>query len=185
MAYLTESKVRAKGRLAVRAGDAKGTFKSIMESQNQVAPKTYDVFLSHSFSDFELILGIVEVLKGQNLSVYVDWLEDPNLDRNNVTSATAAKLKTRMNSCNSLIFATSNSSTTSKWMPWELGYFDGSKPGKIGVLPIVQLSDSSFKGNEYLGLYPVISVEAVSKALMFNRTLYEKVGVRTWMLRAT
>ena len=41
-------------------------------------------------------------------------------------------------------------------MPWELGYFDGFKPGFVCILPLVQQYDSEFKGHEYLGLYPTI-----------------------------
>lgn len=44
----------------------------------------------------------------------------------------------------------------SKWMPWELGYFDGSK-GKVAILPMVDSIAHSFDGTEYLGLYPYIN----------------------------
>jgi hypothetical protein len=41
-------------------------------------------------------------------------------------------------------------------MPWELGYFDGIKPGHVWILPLVSRSDSEFNGQEYLGLYPPV-----------------------------
>jgi hypothetical protein len=41
-------------------------------------------------------------------------------------------------------------------MPWELGYFDGFRPGHVAVLPIVKYDGQSFVGQEYLGLYPCI-----------------------------
>jgi hypothetical protein len=41
-------------------------------------------------------------------------------------------------------------------MPWELGYFDGFKPGYVWILPLVMDYDSEFKGQEYLGLYPTV-----------------------------
>ena len=34
-------------------------------------------------------------------------------------------LRQRMDHCRFLLFATSKASPDSKWMPWELGYFDG------------------------------------------------------------
>jgi hypothetical protein len=40
-------------------------------------------------------------------------------------------------------------------MPWELGYFDGFR-GAVSVLPIAKSADESFKGQEFLGLYPYI-----------------------------
>lgn len=55
-----------------------------------------------------------------------------------------------------LIFATSNTSSASKWTPWELGYFDGFKPGHVAILPLVKTAGSGFEGQEYLGLYPYI-----------------------------
>ena len=41
-------------------------------------------------------------------------------------------------------------------MPWELGYFDGFKPGRVWILPLVSNSDSEFEGHEYIGLYPAV-----------------------------
>ena len=90
--------------------------------------------------------------------MYVDWIEDPSLDRENVTVATAELLRRRMRKCASLFFATSEAASSSKWMPWELGYFDAHK-GRVAIVPV---SDSekpgnSWKGREYLGLYPYVT----------------------------
>jgi hypothetical protein len=41
-------------------------------------------------------------------------------------------------------------------MPWELGYFDGLRQGRVAILPLVSSSEASFSGQEYLGLYPVV-----------------------------
>ena len=59
-----------------------------------------------------------------------------------------------MRSCKSLFFATSDNSSNSKWMPWELGYYDGYR-GKVAILPINAslYQKDSFEGQEYLGLY--------------------------------
>jgi hypothetical protein len=35
-----------------------------------------------------------------------------------------------------------------------LGYFDAFTPSHVWILPLVAESDSEFKGQEYLGLYP-------------------------------
>ncbi len=40
-------------------------------------------------------------------------------------------------------------------MPWELGYFDGLKRGRVGIFPIVANAGDAFQGQEYLGLYPL------------------------------
>jgi hypothetical protein len=116
----------------------------------------FDVFLSHSSEDAEVVAGVKALVEADGLSVYVDWLEDPQLDRSRVTPATAEVLRTRMNHCRYLVYASSRSSSTSRWMPWELGYFDGRRPGSVGILPVVGSSTDSFVGVEYLGLYPVL-----------------------------
>lgn len=116
----------------------------------------FDVFLSHSFSDKEIIAGVKLVLEAEGLRVYVDWIEDRQMDRTHVTAETANVLRIRMRHSESLVFATSESSSDSKWMPWELGYFDGFKPGHVAILPLVKTPGAGFEGQEYLGLYPYV-----------------------------
>jgi hypothetical protein len=118
--------------------------------------RTYDIFLSHSFSDAKDVLAVKFLIEDQGRSVYVDWIEDKQLNRDRVTAATADLLRLRMKSCKSLVFATSESSSSSKWMPWELGYFDGMRPGKVSIFPLLREYDTTWAGQEYLGLYPVI-----------------------------
>src|SRR4051794_31550207 len=116
MSFLTESEVRAfvqrRGRQVAEAELRKVATTDIATM--------FDVFLSHSFSEAEKI-----ALEAEGLHVYVDWIDDRQMDRSSVTAQTAEVLRARMRHSRSLIFATSNSSSASKWMPWELGYFDG------------------------------------------------------------
>ena len=51
--------------------------------------RNYDVFLSHSKRDEIVILQLYDQLVKQGLSVYVDWINDPLLNRSQVTPATA------------------------------------------------------------------------------------------------
>lgn len=90
-----------------------------------------------------------------NLVVYVDWIDDRQLNRENVDAQTADQLRNRMKNCKSLFFATSENSINSKWMPWELGYFDGLK-NKFAILPIITSTTSYYEGQEYLGLYDYV-----------------------------
>ncbi len=130
------------------------------QNSTQGALKIYDIFLSHSTNDAPKVAGLKLLLEDLGFSVYVDWIEDPQMNRSNVTKATAAVLKARMHSCKSLFYAFSENSSGSKWMPWELGYFDGIKQ-RAAVLPIAtgSQSTSEFRGTEYLGLYHYITVE--------------------------
>jgi TIR domain len=152
MAFLTEARARGAARYQTR---------SLVEAELRKSAAahpgaTFDVFLSHSYLDAPIILGVKTLLEAEGLTVYVDWIEDPQLDRSHVTTRTADFLRTRMRHSASLIFATSESSSQSKWMPWELGYFDGFRPGHVAILPLVQEASDDFKGQEYLGLYPYI-----------------------------
>jgi hypothetical protein len=113
----------------------------------------YDIFLSHSSKDARHVAGAKLLLEDQGFSVYIDWIEDPELDRSKVNQNNAEILIKRMQQCDTLLYAFSENASTSTWMPWELGYFDGMK-GKVAVIPILESEYSSFKGNEYLGLYP-------------------------------
>jgi hypothetical protein len=133
------------------------TAESLLKSASRSAEgQSFDIFLSHSFRDATLILGVKTLLEEQGWSVYVDWIDDVELDRSKVNKATAKRLRERMRASKSLIFATSPSTPTSKWMPWELGYFDGFRAGRVAILPLVESSDSEYQGQEYLGLYPTI-----------------------------
>jgi len=114
--------------------------------------KSYDIFLSHSVKDGEIIYGLKGELEKQKLTVYVDWIEDPQLSRENVNKGTARTLKERMKVCRGLLYATSQNTQDSRWMPWELGYFDGIK-NKVAICPISE-SGTTFTKSEYLQLYP-------------------------------
>jgi hypothetical protein len=147
------------------------------------ATREYDIFLSHSYHDARLHPEDLLELKGQieelGLSVYVDWIEDPALDRTEVTKETAERLRQRMRRAKALLFAVSENSSDSRWMPWELGYCDGrGKP--VAVAPLVARAGQHFyEGQEYLGLYPYLS-EGIDE--QDQPRLY--VETRPWIYRS-
>lgn len=118
----------------------------------------YDIFLSHSSDDAVKVAGLKLLLEDFGYRVYVDWIEDPLMSRKNVTKDTALKLKERMTVSTTLIYAFSENSQESRWMPWELGYFDGIK-SKVAVMPISNKTQYDFKGTEYLGIYYYITID--------------------------
>lgn len=152
MAYLTITEVLAASRATYQTRSMAESV--IRKSANTPTTTWFDIFLSHSFQDAEVIVGIARLLERDGTSVYVDWRDDPQFDRSRVTADTAAVLRERMQHCHFLLYATSVNASNSKWMPWELGYFDGLRSGKVGILPILNRSDEAFIGQEYLGLYP-------------------------------
>lgn len=128
----------------------------------------FDIFLCHSIRDAELVLGAKRILERQNLTVYVDWIVDPKMDRSSVTARTADVLRKRMGNSKSLLYLYSENSTRSRWMPWELGFFDGRK-GAVAVIPIEPEGRAiDFGTEEYLGLYP--KVEITTAGIFVNRT---------------
>lgn len=149
--------------------------------------KYYDIFLSHCFLDDKYIFTISEIIKEMGYTVYVDWIEDSQLDRKNVNKRTAEILKIRMKNCKCLFYAVSENATNSKWMPWELGYFDGIK-SKVAILPvnnsIKQLNN--FEGQEYLGLYAYVSKDrsngAEKENLLIHTNDKEYVDFKNWLL---
>jgi hypothetical protein len=116
----------------------------------------FDIFLSHASHDSDLILGVKGLLESLGFRVYVDWVDDPQLDRSKVSKESADLLRRRMRQSKSLVWAATEAASDSKWMPWELGYFDGFKPNQVAILPLVNNASDTFKGQEYLDLYPVI-----------------------------
>lgn len=143
-------------------------------------PDRFDIFLSHSFDDVNLIKGLHEKLEGFGLSVYVDWIDDTTqLDRENVTPKTALVLKQRMKASRCLFYAVSEHSSDSKWMPWELGYFDGFN-SKVAILPVVTESDTNnYQGAEYLGLYPYVT--HANGQLRIHKTEHDFEMLHTWL----
>lgn len=168
MALLNEEFLRSRGAREARL--ERKSAQTILRERQQLSGRQYDIFLSHSFHDAELVLGIKLFLEDLGLSVYVDWVDDPHLNRNEINRETADTLRRRMQACRSLLYAASDNATNSRWMPWELGYFDGLKQGKVAILPISKnASNSNYTGQEYLNLYPRFEVEQVPEGARLVR----------------
>ena len=121
--------------------------------------KTFDLFLSHSYLDRKLIYAIVYTFNNAGYSVYVDWMEDTQLDRSRINQTTAETLRQQMDGCSGLAYISTENISNSKWCPWELGYVDGKKNGRCAILPVVKTGSDSFVGQEYLSIYPYIDYE--------------------------
>lgn len=113
-------------------------------------------------------------------TVYVDWIEAPQLDRQSVSKASAAVLRERMDSCKTLLFATSSATKKSIWMPWELGYMDAKTKSRVAIVPIVEDldADKEFIGQEYLGLYPYLDKTGAS--YFIHETFSRYMNFRDW-----
>lgn len=181
MALFTLSQLSARARPSTIAKTARTVLRE--DAQRFSAVGGYDVFLSHSSLDADVILGLKVTIEGHGLRVYVDWIEDPQLDRSKVTPTTANALRERMKACRALFYAHSLNAANSKWMPWELGYFDGLGR-RVGIVPVADIRRDGFNGQEYLGLYPYVD-EAPStggqQTLWVNSAGTKALNAKTWI----
>ena len=118
---------------------------------------SYDLFISHSFRDQKRVLQLRNLFKDCGFNVYVDWIDDSYLNRENVTSDTADLIKRRIAQSKALAYVATQNITASKWCPWELGIADGLL-GKVCIIPFVSgnTQENIYHGFEYLGLYPYL-----------------------------
>lgn len=171
VSYLTENQVRARASALKVAGMSDDTA-LMLRLIPQIFRSHFDIFLSHSICDAELIFGLKALIEAAGKTVYVDWIDDPALDRTQVSGATAETLRGRMRQCDSLFYVYSRHSQTSRWMPWELGYFDGHN-GNVAILPVIpDVGDLSFEKEEFLQIYPKVDAVSITgtPGLFINRS---------------
>lgn len=166
---------------------------SLLQLQaHSVGVAHFDIFLSHAYRDKAVVIGTYQKLRNLGFSVYVDWIYDTKIDRSNVDYSTAELLRQRMRQCDSLLYMTTSNSDQSKWMPWECGYFDAHdrrvpNDGHVAILPVLEQTDQTFIGREYLGLYCWTDVDSgarpASRALNIHRAkaLYPSVKFDPWV----
>jgi hypothetical protein len=147
---------------------------------------TFDIFLSHSSKHAREVRAIKRRLERLGYSVYVDWVEDGELDRSAVTPATAARLRRRIASSRSLLVHASEGAAISRWVPWELGVADGFHQ-RVAILPVLaeNRKTASYRGNEYLGLYPYVDFAPTARNDVHepwvNRSAKIYVSFRAWL----
>ncbi len=182
MAYLTESEVRSRASRVTQRLQKSAS--RVLTEDRAGDYDTFDVFLSHSSAEpEEILVGIKAILEDLGLKVYVDKYSDPQMSPNNVTTQTAQVLRFRMRQSRALLYVYSRHSTKSRWMPWELGFFDGHN-GRVGVIPVTQAQEEGFKGEEYLTLYPHVDRVAAKGGedkLWINRSATEYARLYEWI----
>ena len=117
--------------------------------------KTYDLFISHSYLDKEIINALYYTFEACGYTVFIDWKNEELKDRSQISKQVAQKLKKYMANCKGLLYIATENSSNSKWCPWELGFVDGLKE-RVAILPILNDSLKEYKGQEYLGIYPYV-----------------------------
>ena len=136
--------------------EAVGTIKT---SYYAFAEKKTTIFISHKHDDLEELKGIIGFLeKKYKVKVYIDS-QDMSMPK--MTSGeTARRIKERIKTCEKFILLATDGAIESKWCNWELGFGDAQKYDlkSIALFPLKDKGtyDSSYKGNEYMEIYPHI-----------------------------
>jgi hypothetical protein len=94
------------------------------DARDTLDAASFDIFLSHSYLNADDVLALKAEIESMGFGVYVDWVVDSHTNREDVTKETADLIRERMGQCKSLFYVTSSEAADSKWMPWELGYFE-------------------------------------------------------------
>lgn len=119
--------------------------------------KSLYVFISHKHEEEDYVYRLREVLKRYGFVGYVDWEDDGMPPMTN--GETALKLKDRIRKSKKFILIATEAAIESKWCNWETGFADAYKyPDHIALFPIKKEYES-YKGEEYLQIYPSIQIE--------------------------
>ena len=93
---------------------------SITESMNSLSQFSfeshYDIFISHSSLDKEIVCAIYDLLVRCGFNAYVDY-EDNELSPKNVTKETGIKLRQKLKMSTGLAYIATSNVTSSKWFP--------------------------------------------------------------------
>lgn len=111
--------------------------------------KEFDVFISHSSVNKEMIHSIVKELNNSKKVCYVDWISDrEQLNRQLTSKETAEVIVNRIKQSKVLLYVLTKECVASKWSAWELGYaYAIGKP--IFLLQIDEVDDKP----QFLDLY--------------------------------
>ena len=122
-----------------------------------------DKKLNLEFAQKEVLNENVQTFRKDSKDKYDIFLSHSYLDKTLVYT-----LRKRMELSKSLAYVATSNSSNSKWCPWELGYVDASKNGRCAILPIMKDEGSTFKGQEYLGLYPFIDYAPIENTQKYQ-----------------
>ena len=159
--------IRRAGDRISRYSKAKAQFHLDRDVSQYSDEDHFDIFFSHRSIDYSALLVLKDAIEDYGFTIYVDDVQDPFLKREDVNKNTAKLLRKRIDQSDCLLFATTDTSPESKWMPWELGYADG-RSGRVAILPVLTTAppvQHTYKGQEYLGLYPYLTLSDDTEGL--------------------
>lgn len=139
--------------------------------------KNYDLFLSHSSNDKELLIRIKSILNSLNFNVYVDWINDKeSLKRSLTNTDTAQVIIERLKSSNGLMFIYTEDSLNSLWTPWEIGYFHSLK-GKICIYYPHDVDENNIPA--YINMYPKAKMIDDRMVVIIDES---EINIEDWLM---
>jgi hypothetical protein len=97
-----------------------------LNSNSVESKKKYDIFISHSYLDKDLVKNMKNTINFLNLSCYYDWTSDQDfLKRNLISDYTKEVLKKRIEQSKALILVLTHNviaeaEIISEWVRWKL-----------------------------------------------------------------
>lgn len=135
--------------------------------------KVYDVFLSHSSIDSELLLQLKSILNQININVYIDWVNDKGALKRELTNVnTANAIIERLKASKALLYVLTDACLNSQWTPWELGFFHALK-NKVCVYNPNHIIKAPF-----LDIYPTVILKDKTFFVEINGEL---ISLKKWI----
>ena len=135
------------------------------------------VFLSHKHDEISQLKRVAYILEELHASIYVDWLDNSMPPK--TSGPTAAIIKQQIQKYDKFILVATNGAIDSKWCNWELGLGDAAKYKEhIALLPINKTNET-FRGAEYLAIYPYIDYENGNNQYCDGRYIQKGYYVKT------
>lgn len=139
-----------------------------------------DVFVSHKKENTTEAKRLKSRIQKLGYTCYID-ADDPSLKETKSAEQMAELIRSHLRQCRCLIFVYSQQAIESKWMPWELGFFDGRWGNRsIGLYildkgphrkagdPPRDESRASFSVQEYLEMYEQVDDKTLPDFLHRN-----------------
>ena len=127
-------------------GTPEGLAIRLRDSHSVQNIKSFDLFISHSYKDKEIVSDVVRKANKHGLNCYVDWTADNDfLKRSLVSDYTKEVLKARMKQSKKLLFLSSFNSRESEWVAFELQYYQKEIQNEILMILIDGEDTHGFK----------------------------------------
>ena len=137
--------------------------------------KSFDIFLSHSSIDKDELLKLKVILNCSKINVYVDWVNDRNALKRELTNVDTAKvIIERLKVSKSMMYVHTEASLSSKWTPWELGYFHA-----LNKKICIYTPDCNVTKPPYLDIYPKANVKDGSFVILLSNG--EEQSLNEWL----